>query len=42
MQFSGGAGIGQLFVTHTAAQPLCATNGGSGAGIIFNVSYTVF
>ena len=42
MQFALGAGIGQLFQTHTAAQPLCFTNGGSGAGLIANVSYTIF
>lgn len=42
MQFSLGAGIGQLFQTMIAAQPLCMQNGGSGSNLLSDVSYTVF
>jgi len=37
-----GSGIGQLFATATAAQPLCFTNGGSGATVTVAVSYTIW
>jgi hypothetical protein len=37
-----GAGLGQSFQTTVAAQPLCFTNGASGATQFISISYTIF
>lgn len=40
--YQQGAGLGQLFQTRTAAQPLCLTQGASGATQFVSVSYIVY
>lgn len=40
--YQQGSGIGQLFQTRTAAQPLCLTQGASGATQFVSVSYIVY
>jgi hypothetical protein len=40
--YNQGAGLGQLFQTRTAAQPLCVTQGASGATQFVSVSFIIF